>query len=175
VLVRKLMRFQGVYRVRNVLHHACCVVSRRHFLVSKNAAETLFEEGQRLHTAIRFRLSKSLFPDSGAAVAAATDKGAASAKTIILAHLAPAAAFASFTSAGCNCDIGRHARRHLLLLLLTAVFIATLFATADCKKSGRKKSKANHGSVQPGDMSVANSLFERAMKLKQGGAVVPGH
>ena len=66
-------------------------------------------------------------------------------------------------------------RRHLLLLLLTAVVIATLFATADCKKSGRKKSKANHGSVQPGDMSVANSLFERAMKLKQGGAVVPGH
>ena len=35
-------------------------------------------------------------------------------------------------------------RRHLLLLLLTAVFIATLFATADCKRSGRKKSKANH-------------------------------
>ena len=66
-------------------------------------------------------------------------------------------------------------RRYLLLLLLTAVFIATLFATADCKKSGRKKSKANHGSVQPGDMSVANSLIERAMKLKQGGAVVPGH
>ena len=55
VLVRRLMRFQGQYGVRNVLQHACCVISRRHFLVSKNAGETLFEEGQRLYGEQRYR------------------------------------------------------------------------------------------------------------------------
>ena len=55
VLVRKLMRFQGQYGVMNALHHACCVISRRHFLVSKNAAETLFEKGQRLYGEQRYR------------------------------------------------------------------------------------------------------------------------
>jgi TPR repeat protein len=49
VLVRRLMRFQGVYVVRNALHHACCVISRHHFLVSKNFTETLFQKGQRLY------------------------------------------------------------------------------------------------------------------------------
>jgi TPR repeat protein len=55
VLVQKLIRFLGVYRMRNALHHACCVISRRHFLVSKNAAETLFQEGQRLYGEQRYR------------------------------------------------------------------------------------------------------------------------
>ena len=55
VLVRKLMRFQGRYGAMKVLHHACCVISRRHFLVSKNAAETLFEKGQRLYGEQRYR------------------------------------------------------------------------------------------------------------------------
>ena len=55
VLVRKLMRFQGRYGAMNALHHACCVISRRHFLVSKNAAETLFEKGQRLYGEQRYR------------------------------------------------------------------------------------------------------------------------
>jgi len=55
VLVRRLMRFQGQYGARNALHHACCVISRRHFLVSKNAGETLFEEGQRLYGEQRYR------------------------------------------------------------------------------------------------------------------------
>jgi hypothetical protein len=56
VLVRKLMRFQeGRYGAMKVLHHACCVISRRHFLVSKNAAETLFEKGQRMYGEQRYR------------------------------------------------------------------------------------------------------------------------
>jgi hypothetical protein len=55
VLLRKLMRFQGQYGVRNALHHACCVVSRRHFLVSKNAAENMFEKGERLYGEQRCR------------------------------------------------------------------------------------------------------------------------
>ena len=55
VLVRKLMRFQGRYGAMIALHHACCVISRRHYLVSKNAAETLFEKGQRLHGEQRYR------------------------------------------------------------------------------------------------------------------------
>ena len=55
VLVRKLMRFQGQHGAMNALHHACCVISRRHFLVSKNAAETLFEKGQRLYGEQRYR------------------------------------------------------------------------------------------------------------------------
>ena len=55
VLVRRLMRFQGQHGARNALHHACCVISRRHFLVSKNAGETLFEEGQRLYGEQRYR------------------------------------------------------------------------------------------------------------------------
>jgi TPR repeat protein len=48
VLVLRLMRFQGEYGVRNVIDNACSVILRRHFLVSKNAAETLFLEGHRL-------------------------------------------------------------------------------------------------------------------------------
>jgi hypothetical protein len=49
------MRFQGHHVAIKALHHACCVVSRRHFLVSKNAAENLFHEGQRLHGEQRYR------------------------------------------------------------------------------------------------------------------------
>jgi TPR repeat protein len=54
VVVRRLMRFQGQYVAMNALHHACCVISRRHFLVSKNAAETLFQLGQRLYGEQRY-------------------------------------------------------------------------------------------------------------------------
>ena len=56
LLVRRLMCFQGELQcgVRNALHHACCIISRRHFLVSKNAAETLFQEGQRLYGEQRY-------------------------------------------------------------------------------------------------------------------------
>ena len=56
LLVRRLMRFQGELQcgVWNALHHACCIISRRHFLVSKNAAETLFQEGQRLYGEQRY-------------------------------------------------------------------------------------------------------------------------
>jgi hypothetical protein len=34
VLVSRLMRFQGRQVAMNALHHACCVISRRHFLVA---------------------------------------------------------------------------------------------------------------------------------------------
>ena len=34
VLVSRLMRFQGQYVAMNTLHHACCVISRRHILVA---------------------------------------------------------------------------------------------------------------------------------------------
>jgi TPR repeat protein len=54
LLVHKLTHFQGEYGVRNALHHTCCIISRRHFLVSKNAAENLFEEGQRLYGEQRY-------------------------------------------------------------------------------------------------------------------------
>jgi TPR repeat protein len=54
LLVQRLMRFQGQHIARKTLHHACCVISRRHFLVSKNAAETLFKEGQRMYGEQRF-------------------------------------------------------------------------------------------------------------------------
>ena len=60
-------------------------------------------------------------------------------------------------------------RRRLLLVLLAAAVFAALLATADCKKGGRKKSKTSGGMVQPGDMSAANELFNRAMSLKQAG------
>jgi TPR repeat protein len=48
LLVLRLMRFGGACRVRHPQHHATCVVSQRHFLVSKNLADRLFQEGQRL-------------------------------------------------------------------------------------------------------------------------------
>jgi TPR repeat protein len=65
LLVLRLMRFRGAYRVRYPQHHATCVVSRRHFLVSKNQAQTLSlifsrrvgflcDEGQRLYECQRF-------------------------------------------------------------------------------------------------------------------------
>ena len=54
VLVQKLIGFRGVCSVGDLLHHAKCVVSRRHFLVSKGLAEGLFEEGQRLYEQERF-------------------------------------------------------------------------------------------------------------------------
>ena len=54
VLVRRLMRFQDEHDARSALHHACSVISRRHFLISKNAAETLFQEGQRLYGEQRY-------------------------------------------------------------------------------------------------------------------------
>jgi TPR repeat protein len=54
LLVRRLMCFKGPHSARNALHHVCCVISRRHFLVSKNAAETLFEKGRRLYREQRY-------------------------------------------------------------------------------------------------------------------------
>ena len=49
LLVLRLMHFRGACGVRYPLRHAKCVVSRRHFLVSKNLADGLFQEGQRLY------------------------------------------------------------------------------------------------------------------------------
>jgi TPR repeat protein len=54
LLVLRLMRFGGAWRVRYPQHHATCVVSRRHFLVSKHLADGLFQEGQRLCEQQRF-------------------------------------------------------------------------------------------------------------------------
>jgi TPR repeat protein len=54
LLVLRLMLFRGACRVRYPQHHASCVVSRRHFLVSKNLADGLFQEGQRLYEQQRF-------------------------------------------------------------------------------------------------------------------------
>ncbi len=49
LLVLRLMCFGGACHVRYPQHHATCVVSRRHFLVSKNLADGVFQEGQRLY------------------------------------------------------------------------------------------------------------------------------
>ena len=54
LLVLRLMRFGGAWRVRYPQHHATCVVSRRHFLVSKNLADGLFQEGRRLYEQRRY-------------------------------------------------------------------------------------------------------------------------
>jgi TPR repeat protein len=54
LLVLRLMRFGGTCHVRNPQHHATCLVSRRHFFVSKNLADGLFQEGQRLCEQQRF-------------------------------------------------------------------------------------------------------------------------
>ena len=54
LLVLRLMRFGGACRVRYPQHHATCVVSRRHFLLSKNLADGLFREGQRWYEQQRF-------------------------------------------------------------------------------------------------------------------------
>jgi hypothetical protein len=54
MLVQKLTGFRGACSVGDLLHHAKCVLSRRHFLVSKGLAEGLFEEGQRLYEQERF-------------------------------------------------------------------------------------------------------------------------
>jgi TPR repeat protein len=54
LLVLRLMRFQGAYGVRHPMHHVTCVVSRRHFLVSKNLADDLFQKGQRSYEQMRF-------------------------------------------------------------------------------------------------------------------------
>ena len=54
LLVLRLMRSLGANGVRYPLHHATCVVSRRHFLVSKNLAQSAFDEGQRMYGSQRF-------------------------------------------------------------------------------------------------------------------------
>ena len=54
LLVLRLMRFRSAGRCRHPLPRAACVVSRRHFLVSKGLAEGLFEEGQRLYEQGRY-------------------------------------------------------------------------------------------------------------------------
>jgi TPR repeat protein len=54
MLVLRLLCFRGVCRVKYPLHCARVVVSRRHFLGSKNLADGLFQEGQRLYEQQRF-------------------------------------------------------------------------------------------------------------------------
>ena len=54
LLVLRLMRFGGAFRIRYPQHHATCVVSRRHFLVSKHLADGVLQEGQRLYEQQRF-------------------------------------------------------------------------------------------------------------------------
>ena len=54
LLVLRLMRFRSAGRCRLPLRLATCVVSRRHFLVSKNLADGLFKEGQRWYEQMRF-------------------------------------------------------------------------------------------------------------------------
>ena len=54
LLVLRLVGFRGACSVGRLLRHAKCVVSRRHFLVSKGLAEGLFEEGQRLYEQERY-------------------------------------------------------------------------------------------------------------------------
>ena len=49
LLVLRMMHFGGVCGVKYPLRHAACVVSRRHFLLSKDLAYGLFQEGQRLY------------------------------------------------------------------------------------------------------------------------------
>ncbi len=59
LLVLRLMRFRGACRVRYPQHHAKCVASRRHFLVSKNLAD-----GQRLREQQRFSILEDEWFDS---------------------------------------------------------------------------------------------------------------
>jgi hypothetical protein len=54
LLVLRLMRFGGEFGVRYPQHCATCVMSRRHFLVSKNIAPYLFDEGRRLYRQLEF-------------------------------------------------------------------------------------------------------------------------
>ena len=55
LLVHKLMRVQDQVDMRKMVYHARCIFSRRHFLVSKNAAEILFKEGTLLYKEQRYR------------------------------------------------------------------------------------------------------------------------
>jgi hypothetical protein len=54
LLVLRLMRLRGAYHVRHPLHHATCVLSRRHFFPSKNGTHGRLHEGQLLHEQQRF-------------------------------------------------------------------------------------------------------------------------
>jgi TPR repeat protein len=54
LLVLRLMRFRGACRVRYPQQVATCVVSRRHFLISKNLVGGLLQEGQRMYEQQRF-------------------------------------------------------------------------------------------------------------------------
>ena len=54
LLVLRLMRFRGAYNVRHPLHHATCVLSRRHFFSSKNGTHARLHEEQLLHEQQRF-------------------------------------------------------------------------------------------------------------------------
>ena len=54
LLVLRLMRFRSAGRCRYPLPRAACAVSRRHFLVSKNLADGLFQEGRRLYEQRRY-------------------------------------------------------------------------------------------------------------------------
>ena len=54
LLVLRLTCFRGEYRVRRPLHAAACILSQRHFLVSRDRAERLYREGQQLHAQQRY-------------------------------------------------------------------------------------------------------------------------
>ncbi len=49
-----MMRFRGAYSIGLPLRHVTCVVSRRHFIVSKDPGDGVFKEGQRLCEQQRF-------------------------------------------------------------------------------------------------------------------------
>jgi TPR repeat protein len=59
LLVLRLMRLRGAYHVRYPLHHATCVVSRRHFFFSKNWTDRRLQEGQQWNEQQRFSDIKS--------------------------------------------------------------------------------------------------------------------
>jgi TPR repeat protein len=49
LLICKLMHFKGECHVRNGRHYACCVISRQHFQVTRNHAQTLFLQGKHFY------------------------------------------------------------------------------------------------------------------------------
>jgi len=64
------MRFEGKLCVNKVMHHANCIISQRHFFVSKHAGKNLFEIGKRLHDEQRYEeaahsLAKAALLDHG--------------------------------------------------------------------------------------------------------------
>jgi len=54
LLVCRLLGLLSPYSIRNTWHYTHCVISRSHFLLSKNAAQNLFEMGQRFFAEQRY-------------------------------------------------------------------------------------------------------------------------